>query len=138
MYVLALLEKHYFIEVTSAISPNDYLKREALSRYGSVFGGDNIYRVRENGDDQIISKAVAEDGDAEILKASDWINKQLKAKAKKTYPSPCLLLIQVEGERPLHLREWAKVAENAQGEVNRKTFVATYLISAWRNVVIPI
>jgi hypothetical protein len=38
-------EQDYYVEVTSALSPADYLRREALTRYGSVFGGAEIKRV---------------------------------------------------------------------------------------------
>lgn len=95
-------------------------------------------RDRRKGTDEIVSKAVAEDGDAVVSKASDWVKERLKAKANKTYPEPCILLVQVEPERPLNIHEWSAVAGNVRGSVNREVFTATYLVNAWRNVVLPI
>lgn len=137
---LGFVEESYFLEVTSAVSSYDFLEREALSRYGSVFGGGDIRRIgsRGKGDDQIVSKAVAEDGDAVVVRASDWVRERLSAKANKKYPEPCILLVQVEPERPLSVHEWSIVAENTQGSVNREVFAATFLVNAWRNFVLQI
>ena len=51
-------ERDYYVEVTSALSPLDYLRREALTRYGSVFVGSEIKRVRsrKRGIDEIVSQ----------------------------------------------------------------------------------
>lgn len=137
---LGFLRENYFLEVTTAVSPYNFLEREALARYGSVFGGGDIRRVgsRRKGDDRIVSKAVAEDGDAVVIQASDWVKERLSAKANKTYPEPCILLVQVDPERPLNIREWSTVVENVRGSVDREVFEATYLVNAWRNVVLPI
>lgn len=35
---LGLVKERYFLEVTSAVSSYEFLEREALARYGSVFG----------------------------------------------------------------------------------------------------
>jgi hypothetical protein len=134
------MEENYFLEVTSAVSSYDFLEREALARHGSVFGGGNIRRVgsKRMGNDRIISKAVAEDGDAVIIKASDWVKERLNAKANKKYPEPCILLVNVEPERPLNIREWSIVAENIYGSANRKVFVKTFLVNALINFVVEI
>ena len=134
------IKRSYYLEVTSAVSSYDFLEREALARYGSIFGGGDIRRVRDrrNGTDEIVSKAVAEDGDAVVIKASEWVKGRLKAKANKTYPDPCILLVQVEPERPLYLHEWLTVVENVRGSVDRKVFAATFLVNAWGNVVLPL
>jgi hypothetical protein len=134
---LGFIEKEYFLEVTSAVSSYDFLEREALAHSGSVFGGGKIRR--EKGSRRILSDAVAEDHDASVIKASEWVVACLTDKAnKQTYPQPCILLVQVEPERPLNTREWLTVIENVQGRVNRHAFTATYLVNAWRNVVLQI
>jgi hypothetical protein len=135
------LEDSYFLEVTSAVPSYAHFEREALSLYGSVFGGGSIRPIgsKHKGNYQIVSKAVAEDGDAVVIKASDWIRKCLKDKAhKEKYPEPCILLIQVEPERPLRMNEWTTVVRNVQGSVNREAFVATFVVNAWENVVLKI
>jgi hypothetical protein len=134
---LGFIEREYFLEVTSAVSSYDYLEREALSRNGSVFGGGKIRR--EKGSKQIISEAVAEDFDAPVIKASEWVIARLKDKAnKEKYPEPCILLVQVEPERPLSIGEWLTLVENIQGSVNHESFKATFLVNAWRNVVLQV
>ena len=133
---LGFIEKEYFLEVTSAVSSYDFLEREALSDNGSVFGGGKIRR--EKGSRRIISDAVAEDYDAPMIKASEWVVACLIEKAKKIYPQPCILLVQVEPERPLNTREWLTLMENIQSSVNRQAFKGTYLVNAWRNVVLQI
>ena len=136
----AFTEESYFLEVTSAVPSYDFLEREALARYGSVFGGGNIRRAgsKRKGNDRIISEAVAEDGDAVIVKASYWIKERLDAKANKVYPEPCVLLVQIEPERPLSIREWSIVAENISGSVNREVFAKTFLVNAWRSFVFEV
>jgi hypothetical protein len=134
---LGFIEKEYFLEVTSAVSSYDFFEREALSHNGSVFGGGTIRR--EKGSRRIISDAVAEDHDAPMIKASEWVIACLTDKAKKKpYPQPCILLVQVEPERPLNCREWVTIMENIQSSINRKAFTATYLVNAWRNVVLQV
>jgi len=79
------LKESYFLEVTSAVSAYNYLERESLSIHGAVFGGGKIHSegLKHQGNRRIISEAVAEDGDAVVIKASDWIRECLKAKAGK-------------------------------------------------------
>jgi len=134
---LGFIESEYFLEVTSAVSSYDYLEREALSHSGSVFSGGKIRR--EKSSRKIISEAVAEDYDAPVSKASEWVIARLKGKAnKEMYPQPCILLVQVDPERPLRLREWLTIMENIQSSVNRDAFTATYLVNTWRNVVLQV
>jgi hypothetical protein len=133
-----MLKESYFIEVTSAVSKNDYLKREALSRYGCVFGGDDIHRVGSRRKGEIISRAVAENREAAIIKSSNWVIVQLRAKARKQYPIPCILLVQVKPERRLSISEWSMIADRVQGEVDRSAFEHTFLVNAWDNIVIRI
>jgi predicted naringenin-chalcone synthase len=56
-----------------------------MSRHGVVFGGGKIYPdgSKHKGNRRIVSKAVAEDGNAAVIKASDWVRESLKAKANK-------------------------------------------------------
>jgi len=134
---LGLIEPEYYLEVTSAVSSYDFLEREALSNNGSVFGGGKIRR--EKGSRRIISDATAEDHDAPVNKTSDWVITCLKNKAnKQAYPHPCILLVQVEPERPLNTREWLTIVERIQPSVNRQAFTATYLVNAWRNVILQV
>jgi hypothetical protein len=134
------LEHRYFVEVTSALSPDDYLQREALTRYGHVFGGRDIRRVgsKKRGDDQIVSRAVAIDGQAAIENAVTWVKTRLMAKAAKEYPSPCILAVNVEPERRLSLSEWSVLAREVQGSVGRNRFKLTFVVNWLTNTVFNI
>lgn len=127
------LERSYFVEVTSAVARKDYLIREALSRYGGVFVGDNIQRVgsKRKGDDKIVSLPELQDGgeDPVVKKAVQWTRKALAKKNSKSYPKPCILLVDVQPEDPLSIRSWSRLAEEVQSEVDRNRFVATFIVS---------
>ena len=130
-------ERDYHVEVTTAISPLDHLRREALTRYGSVFGGPEIKRVRsrKRGVDEIVSQAAAEEGDFPLQEAIRLVNKRLKAKAKKEYPQPCMLVVNVEPDRPLGLGEWATLARAVAGNTARAQFKRTYIVEWYSNTV---
>ena len=134
------LEPHYFVELTTAISPHDYLRREALTRYGSVFGGTDISRdrSRKRGVDEIISRAQAQDGETPMHNAIAWVKERLTAKARKTYPSPCILAVNVEPDRPLHLGEWSALAREVHGSVDRDRFKLAFVVNWYSNVVFQI
>ncbi len=133
-------EQEYYVEVTSALSPLDFLRREALSRYGSVFGGPDIKRVRsrKKGIDEIVSQAAAQDGDSPLQEAIAWVNECLRAKAAKEYPQPCILVVNVEPDRPLHLGEWAALARGVRGNVVREKFKMTFVVEWYGNTVFRI
>lgn len=133
-------ERNYYVEVTSAVSPLDYLRREALTRYGSVFGGPEIKRVRsrKRGIDEIVSQAAAQDGDSPLLEAITWVNERLSAKAEKEYPQPCILVVNVEADRPLGLGEWAALAKGVSGKAAQAKFRKTYIVEWYGNVVFSI
>lgn len=133
-------EKSYFVEVTSAVSSTDYLEREALSRYGSVFGGGDIRRIgsRVKGNDRIESRAVAQDHDAPVKDAVEWTKTALRRKKAKLYPSPCILVVHVENDRPLTIHEWSTLAQEVQGEVDRDRFQSTFITNWWSNTVVQL
>ncbi|HSS52198.1 MAG TPA: hypothetical protein VLX28_24925 [Thermoanaerobaculia bacterium] len=128
-------EKDYFVEVTSALSPLDFLRREALTSYGSVFGGPEIKRVRsrKRGVNEIVSQAAAQDMDSPLLEAITWVKERLSAKAEKQYPQPCILVVNVEPDRPLGLEEWAALARGVSGNVDRTKFKMTFIVEWYRN-----
>jgi hypothetical protein len=130
-------EPNYNVEVTTAISPLDHLRREALTRYGSVFGGPEIKRVRsrKRGVDEIVSQAAAQDGDFPLHEAITLVTSRLKAKAKKEYPQPCILLVNVEPDRPLSLGEWATLARTVGANTAQSQFKRTYIVEWYSNTV---
>jgi hypothetical protein len=124
------LESQYFIEVTSAQFPNEHLKREALARYGSVFEDPGIHRVgsKRKGNDRIVSSAVAQDGDAVVTAAAEWIAEAVDKKAGRSYPKPCCLVIALEPERPLYLAEWLTLVQSFPRDLVKGDFAFTFLV----------
>lgn len=139
---VGISKKRFFVEVTSAISPVEHLKREALTRYGVAWFGDAIYRTgsRRKGNDQLRSTPVTEGIEDIIGKITKMIEEQLKKKANKRipYPKPCILLVTAKSEWPLSPRAWATVAEDISSAVDRTLFVATFLVEPWKNIVIEV
>lgn len=131
------LEAEYFIEVTSALSPLAYLKREALTRNGGVLGGNDIERVgiRKHGTDKIVSKAVARNVGEDIQEAISWTREALLKKQAKKYPSPCILLLQVEPDSYPSTDEWATLAKAVRCDVDRKRFRHVFVVHSWTNTV---
>jgi hypothetical protein len=134
------LEDSYFVEVTSAVSPQEYLKREALVRYGS-FAGCSVRRVgsKKKGNDRIEGQG-GNDIDSPVKDALEWTKNALKKKydKKEPYPSPCMLVVQVEPDRPLNLHEWGTVVSGIQNTVDRDKFRATYIVNCWTNNVFEV
>lgn len=134
------LKPLYFVEVTCAVAPNDYLHREALATTGTVFGGDDIGRTgsRKRGDAKIVSKPVAVDMDAHVTALVPLVREALRSKSAKSYPAPCILLVNTTPDRPMSISDWARVAKEVAAAVDRQRFVATYLVDWYENVVISI
>ncbi len=124
------LDQHINVEVTSAQFKNQHLLREALARYGSVFDDPDIIRIgsRMRGNDQIVSHAVAKDGDQEVKDVLHWIKGAVDKKVKKSYPRPCFLVVAIEPGRPLSLSEWLSVVKDFPREVAKRGFDSTFLV----------
>jgi len=131
---------HYFVEITTAVSPVDYLRREALNRNGYVFHDPDIRRIgsRINGKDKIINQATALDGETEVKNAVTSVKKRIHSKGGKIYPKPCILIINVVPEWPLSLEEWCYLKAQVESLVDRVTFERTYVVDCLENFVIKI
>jgi hypothetical protein len=128
----------YFVEVTTAVAPTDYLEREALTRYVGFFGGGDIRRVGSGKGAPIVSKPLAVDAETPVLRAIGWVTDRLKAKASKTYPRPCILVVNIELERPFGIGEWARLAEAVRPSVDRTRFDLAYIVNWQSNTVFEI
>ncbi|MBK7394187.1 MAG: hypothetical protein IPI64_12965 [Chloracidobacterium sp.] len=133
-------EANYFLEVTTAISKNEHLAREELALTGFTFGDGDIRSEgsKQKGTYKVLSHAAAENHDAPVTKASKLITECLVKKAKKQYPNPCILLVQVEPERPPTIHEWSTIVKSIRDSVDREAFALTFIVNAWRNTVIQI
>ncbi|MBE0672711.1 MAG: hypothetical protein IH588_19210, partial [Anaerolineales bacterium] len=126
------LESSYFVEVTIAEEEyTEHLRRESLARYGYVFGGDNIRRVKnkKSGTDIIQSKPVVQDIDHPVKNAIELVKKALEKKNQKPYPSPCILIVELQPQRILSLTEWLTLINEVRDSVNRDKFRSTYIVN---------
>jgi hypothetical protein len=124
------LESKYYLEVTSAVAPYEYLQREALARYGSVFGGSNIRRTGSTarGDAEVVSKAVVRDVGDDLEDAKRWVADAISSKSGLAYPRPCFLLVRVEPESNLSLFGWASLVASVRDVSLASGFKAVCLV----------
>lgn len=134
---LGFYESEYFLEVTTAVSPKDYLQREALLKNGSVHGGDNIKRQGKSRS-PIISKPEVRDSNASVDRAIQWIIDCVRSKASKTYPIPCMLIVNVKPEKVLSVLDWADVFKSVHKAEIESNFKRIYAIDAYHNAVIAL
>jgi hypothetical protein len=73
--------------------------------------------------------------DTPLLEAITWVKKRIEAKAKKEYPQPCMLVVNVEPDRPLSLGEWAELAKAITADAVRSQFKLTFIVEWYSNMV---
>jgi hypothetical protein len=123
---LGFYKAEYFVEVTTAVSPNDF-----------VFGGDNISRQGKRGSSIVSDPEVQETG-AYVSRLAEWIIDCAKAKSKKKYPTPCILVINAKSEKKMSILDWAHVFELMQAEAIESKFESIYAIDVYNNSVISL
>lgn len=131
------IKPRYNVEITTAQFEKAHYVREALHRYGGVFDDPDIKRVgsRACGNDQIVSRAVAQDGDQVVKDSLRWVDKAVKEKVRKSYPEPCVLVVSLNPGRPLSLGEWLEVVESFPRELAKSTFEFALLVETDGGIV---
>ena len=104
----AYVSKHYYpaeayLEVTCAMHPKEYLKREMLERHGHCFGLEGIRRT-ENGDVESVS--VGLDGKEFIAQYAKLVLDLIQKKTKMPYPPDTTLIVQCTMNTVYMLDEW--------------------------------
>lgn len=129
-----------WVEVTSAQFAKEHLRREALGRYGTVFGDPDIHTTGSlhRGNREVISEAVTRDGTAPVDDACLWVREAVARKATKTYPEPCLLVVRILPERDFSWSEWLRVLREVPLEAVRDVFHDVYLVDQWTGRVFPV
>jgi len=136
---LGVTMPHYYVEVTTAVSKVDHLKREGIRKGVPVFGGPDIQRVgsRAKGNAAVVSKATAQDGDASAIEMGALVLERILAKEAGLYPEPCILLINAVPEGRLEIRQWAEVARAARPRQSSR-FAARYVVNWGTNTAFAI
>ncbi len=131
------IKPRYNVEITTAQFEKAHYVREALHRYGGVFDDPDINRVgsRARGNDQIVSRAVVQDGDQVVKDSIRWVDKAVNEKVRKSYPEPCILLVWLSSGRPLRLGEWLEVVKSFPRELAKSRFELALLVDTDRGVV---
>jgi hypothetical protein len=132
-----LYERQYFVEVTTATSPIRYLQREALLKNRFVNGGDDIHRLGQRGS-PIVSNGQVQNVEAPSRQVIEWIVKCLESKADKTYPTPCILVINVDALEYLSVLDWADVFRAINPKAIESNFTAIFAIDTYHNSVISL
>jgi hypothetical protein len=134
------VESFYYLEVTTAEAPYEYLKREALAKNGFVFSGPKIRRIgsRQKSDSVIKSEPSVTDGDSGVTDTVRMVQAAIEKKLEIAYPSPCILLVRVEPEGILGFREWCAVAENGAVAGAYEKFAGIYIIYTSSALSMPV
>jgi hypothetical protein len=99
-------KNEYFLEVSIACHPKDYLKRECLEKGLPSFGGDDIERLK-NG--TIKSSPEVSDPDKLIETHFDFIKSRIEGKNKIQYPSNTYLIIPLFPDTLITQDEWIEI-----------------------------
>ena len=134
------IPRQLFVEVTTAVPPTAHLRRELLNRDGFAYAGPGIVLKgsKGKGDRKLSSRAVAVDGGANLTEAIELTVKRIRAKSSKTYPQPCLLLVNLEPERPLRVTEWSEYVAGVAPAVDRRNFPYAYVADWDQGIVLPL
>jgi hypothetical protein len=93
-----------YLEVTSAVHPNDHLSRELLDTDGVAFGLDGLQRRKDR---SIESVPVGYANRNFIEKFVGFVLEQLAKKEKKRYPPHTTLIVQCTLNLPYMPDEWS-------------------------------
>ena len=95
----------YYIEVSLACHPKDYLKRQATEQGVPVFGGNQIEKV--NG--IISSLPSVRTIDSIISEHFDFINQRIAKKASGSYPDNTYLIVPLFPDTLILWNEWTSI-----------------------------
>jgi hypothetical protein len=101
------LPRRQYLEVTTAVHPNDYLRREHLSREGFSFGAKGTSRDPKT--KTTISVPYVYKNVEHKTELVDLISSRITAKSGKEYPKPISLIVQCDVDRPILDEEWGDI-----------------------------
>jgi hypothetical protein len=113
-----------FLEVTSAMHPNEYLSRELLDTEGFAFGLDGLRR-RE--DRSIESAPVSYTNRDFVEKFAGFVLDQIAKKEEKVYPEHTTLIVQCTLNLPYLPDEWSDLVGRIRQRLLPSQFSEVYL-----------
>jgi dihydroorotate dehydrogenase len=118
-----------FVEITTSVHSNDYLRRHLLHQRGGSFGVKGIHREGK----AIVSKPHVFSGNENAKDLAEQILERLNAKTIKAYPSGTVLIVNCITNLPILEDEWTDAVEQvrkaAPGVKFREVFLMDMLMS---------
>lgn len=113
-----------FVEVTTSVHPNDYLRRQLLHQRGGSFGVKGIHREGK----AIVSKPYVFSGGENSRDLAEQILARLRAKASKAYPSATVLIVNCFTNCLILEDEWTDAVEQIRKACPRVDFREVFLM----------
>jgi hypothetical protein len=126
-----------FLEVTSAMHPNDFLGRELLEKEGFAFGNNGLRRLKDR---SIESVPVSYRNREFVEEFCKFILEQVEAKEKKAYPANTTLIVQCMLNLPYSSDEWSDLVGRVEEALPPSRFREICLFDSMRrfsHTVIP-
>jgi hypothetical protein len=121
--------RRVFIEITTSVHPNDYLRRHLIHQRGGSFG---VKRIQKKGK-TIVSKPYVFSEGENAKDLAEQILERLNAKASKAYPTRTVLIVNCIPNCLILEDEWAdaveQVRETARSVEFREIFLMDLLMS---------
>ena len=118
-----------YVEVTSAMHPNEHLNREAVEQNGFSFGLDGLKRVYINGKPAVESVAVCQTIEQQIGQFAGYLVESIQKKSSKQppYPDASTLVVCCHLNSAYDPDEWAKLIETVRPRIQFGPFREIYV-----------
>jgi hypothetical protein len=116
--------RRVFVEVTTSVHPNDYLRRQLLDQRGGSFGVKGIRREGK----AIVSGPYVFSGGENAKDLAEQILARLSAKASKAYPSATVLIVNCIPNCLILEDEWTDAVEQVRKACPRIEFREVFLL----------
>lgn len=107
---IKVMEESYFLEVTCAVHPNEYLVRELLNKQGYCYAADGVKKIGRD----ITTEYISYDNSSFIESFVDSIALRIHKKMRKNYPENTILVICCELDIGYFSKEWNILEEKVR------------------------
>ena len=117
------------VEVTGAMHPNEYLRREALEKYGFVFDLDGLERAVIDGEKTVITQPVGRLGFSHVEQFAGYLREAISRKTQKTppYPLGSTLVVYCALNTVYDTNDWEMLMEIVRPTINMGPFREVYV-----------
>lgn len=107
---IKVMEESYFLEVTCAVHPKEYLVRELLNKQGYCYAADGVKKIGRD----ITTECISYDNSSFIEHFVDLIALRIHKKMGKNYPQNTILIICCELDIIYFSHEWNILEEKVR------------------------